>query len=229
MRIIKENKLIEKINSYNLSFCEVKSFNLSNSIHLKLSDVEAFLKFVKDNDFKVIYYLYKYYKSEDYFIPFDWYSEETKDFKIDVEKHNAQVKEINFNLPKSLSLFTLHHGVFSGVEFADFWMENNEKLSVADDAIETIENKFYGEEDKFKKTNREDRKRDEKELREIIINDPEFKYCKNQDIRYWYLADLLEAKEMNKYKYLFKPHFGIAQSGKAKVFMDKTWMIYNEK
>jgi hypothetical protein len=58
--------------------------------------------------------------------------------------HSNQL--ISFNKASYLVLSPIFNGVFSGIDFADFWMENDEKLNVEDYSVETIENKFYGEE-----------------------------------------------------------------------------------
>ncbi|MFP3441592.1 hypothetical protein R0K18_28070, partial [Pantoea sp. SIMBA_133] len=86
----------------------------------------------------------------------------------------------------------------------------------SEEMLEDFDNKFYGEGEKAN-ISKQKRKEDEKELREIIFNDPDFKYCKNQDLRYWYLVDLLEEEEMKKYQYIVKP-YGISNTGKIKVF-----------
>lgn len=90
-----------------------------------------------------------------------------------------------------------------------------------------MENKFNREITKITTIKKEEQKEDEKKLRGIIFNDPEFEYCKNQELRYWYLVELLENEEMNKYNYLVQPP-GIPHMGKIKMFMDKTWILYKD-
>jgi hypothetical protein len=65
-------------------------------------------------------------------------------------------------------------------------------------------------------------------LREIIFNDPGFKFCKNQELRFWYLAELLEKENMKKYDYLIQPP-GIPLMGKIKMFMDRTWVLFKKR
>ena len=228
MRIPRANKLIERIVTYDLRGFEVESYQLANKVQLKSMSVDLFLNHVKDSCSKSIFYLYKYYKKEDYIIPLDWYSEETEKFKADVENHNSEVEKYDFDIPNKMSLFTIIEGIFLGVEFFDEWLEV-EMLEDAEEMIEKIEEKYYGSRHELKRTKREDKKRDEEELRKILFNDPEFAYCKNQDMRYWHLGELLELDEMKKYRYLFEPNFGIPSTGKAKVFLDKTWMLYLEE
>lgn len=80
---------------------------------------------------------------------------------------------------------------------------------------------------RFQFKDNSEKKDKEKELREIIFKDPEFKYCKNQESRYWYLLELLEQDGMEEYRYLAEDP-GVYFNGKVKMFMDKTWTIYKE-
>ncbi len=226
MAIIKKEQLIEKCSKYNLIPLEVGLLKISNQIHLKLDNTETYLKFASDSNFKYVYYNYTYYDADNYIIPDDWYSEQSKEYITVIRQHNQQVKSLDFDSPKKLTLFVLEYGTFIGIELNNFWIEN-QGIDVSEEMIETFDNKFYRK-GKKANTSKEKRKKDEKELREIIFNDSEFKYCKNQDLRYWYLVELLEEEDMKKYKYLVEP-YGISISGKIKVFMDKTWMFFKER
>jgi hypothetical protein len=125
-----------------------------------------------------------------------------------------------------LTLFILQNGTFLGVDLDNPWIAN-QGISLAEETIELIENMFYREVKKISAYKKDQQKDDENKLRETIFNDPEFRFCKNQDLRYWYLVDLLEKENMIKYDYLFQP-YGILHNGKIKWFMDKTWMLNKE-
>ncbi|MBV7508977.1 hypothetical protein KW850_27625 [Bacillus sp. sid0103] len=227
MAIIKKQQLIEKINDYNLLPLEVSVLKISNQIHLKLDEIEEFLKFASDSNLKYVYYFYTYYHSGEYIIPSDWYSEYSKEFKAVVRQHNQQIKSLDFDSPQRLTLFILQNGTFVGVELNNFWIEN-QGISVAEEIIEVFENKFYREVKKISANKKVQQKDDENELREIIFNDPEFKLCKNQALRYRYLIELLEKENMMKYDYLVQP-YGYHKDGKVKWFMDKTWELFKER
>jgi 16S rRNA G966 N2-methylase RsmD len=227
MAIIKKQKLIEKINDYNLIPLEVNALNISNQIHLNIDKIEDFLKFASDWNSGYLYYYYTYYHSGEYIIPLDWYSEYSKEFKIEVRQYNQHIKSLDFASPKSLTLFVLQNGTYVGVVLENPWMDN-QGISVAEEAIEVIENKFYREVKKISANKKVQQKEDENELREIIFNDPEFKLCKNQALRYRYLIELLEKENMMKYDYLVQP-YGYYKDGKVKWFMDVTWELYKER
>jgi len=226
MAIIKENQLIEKCSTYDLIPLEARLVEISNKLHLNLDDAEEFLKFASNSNCKYVYYIYRYYQLDNYIIPSDWYSEESVKYKAAVSQHNQQIKLLDFDSPNKLTLFILENGTFVGIELNNFWLENH-GIEMSEEMIELFDKKHYRK-GKKASTNKEKRKEDEIELREIICNDPEFKYCKNQDLRYWYLVELLEEEAMKKFKYLVEP-YGIAINGKIKMFMDKTWMQFKER
>lgn len=227
MSIMKSEYLNKKISNYNIIPLEVSALKISNQLYLNIDNIEDFLKYASDSNFKYVYYHYTYYSSEEYIIPTDWYSEYSTEFKTEVRAHNQHIKSLDFSSPKSLTLFILQNGTFVGVELNNPWIEN-QRIHTAEDTIEFMENKFYREVTKISANKKEQQKEDETQLREIIFKDPEFKICKNQELRYWYLVELLEKDNMKKYDYLIQPP-GIPHMGKIKMFMDKVWILYKEQ
>ncbi|AKG03382.1 hypothetical protein AAV35_000335 [Salimicrobium jeotgali] len=227
MSIITSKHLKEKIINYNLIPLKVSLLKISNQIYIDLDNVEDFLNFASGSNLEYIYYYYTYYNSEEYIIPNDWYSEYSKEFKTEVIQHNRYIESLDFDSPRNLTLFTLQNGTFVGIELGNQWIEN-QGICVAEEAIEIIENEFYREVKKVNDSKKIQQKNDENNLREIIFKDTEFRFCKNQELRYWYLVELLEKENMVKYKYLVEP-YGIPNNGRIKIFMDKTWELYKER
>lgn len=227
MAIITNENLKKEIKNFNLFPLEVSVLNITNKVYLEIDNIDEFLKFASVSKFEFVYYYYTYYKCEEYIIPIDWYSEHSKEFKTKAHQHNRLIESLDFASPKSLTLFILQNGTFVGVKLYNPWIENQD-VKLAEETIEEIENEFYLEVKKITSSNKVQRKDDEKTLRGIIFNDPEFAYCKNQELRYWYLVELLEKEDMKKYEYLVKP-YGAPQIGKVKMFMDKTWILYKER
>lgn len=227
MSIIKKQTLIEKIKSYNLIPLEVYALNISNQIHLNLDKIEDFLKFTRESNNCYLYYYYTFYNSGEYIIPLDWYSEYSKEIKTEIHQYNQYIESLDFSLPKSLTLFVLQNGTYVGVVLENLWIDDQD-ISIAEQAIEVIENRFHHEVKKISANKKVKQKEEENELREIIFNDPEFKLCKNQALRYWYLIELLEKENMMKYDYLVQP-YGYYKDGKVKWFMDITWDLYKDR
>ncbi|UOQ47731.1 hypothetical protein MUN88_17005 [Gracilibacillus caseinilyticus] len=227
MTIPTNELLIKTIEENSLIPIEVNTMKISNQIQLNINEVDDFFQIVKNSNCYNVYYYYTYYDSEEYIIPFDWYSEYLDEFKKIVSKHNKMIKSLNFDIPKSLTLFMLQNGTFVGIQLENPWIEN-QGIYVAEAAIEEIEDSFDHEVKRVVADKEEKRKQDEKELREIIFNDPEFKYnCKNQQLRHRYLANLIQKEGMEKFDYLVEP-FGAPHIGNAKMFMDLTYELYKE-
>lgn len=227
--IIRNENLINKINKYELIPLEIELENISSRVHLNMFTVDGFLNFAREANSKHVYYNYTYYKLEDYLIPQDWYDNQVREVQIAVRDHNKLVKSLDFSMPTSLLLFILQGGTLIGLKLQCVWLEDK-GIEKAEDTIEAIEDKYYREVKQVKKLKKANKIEDEKKLREMIYRDPEFKYCRNQESRYYYLVDLLEDNQdiMEEYGYLFDP-FGAPHTGKVKMFMDKTWMLYKDR
>ena len=226
MAIMKSQYLKKKVSNYNIIPLEVSALKLSNQLYLNIDKIEDFLEYTNESNSKYIYYHYSYYISAEYTIPTDWYSEYSKEFRTEIRIHNQHIKSLDFDSPKSLILFILQNGTFVGIELKNPWIEN-QGIYRADKMIEFVENKFNREVKETKITKKEQQKEDESQLRNIIFNDPNFEFCKNQELRYWYLVGLLEKEDMKKYDYLLQSP-GIPHTGKIKMFMDETWRLFKE-
>jgi hypothetical protein len=228
MAIIKREKLIEKTNLNKLIPLEVKVLKVENQIYLDIEEIEEFLKFARDSNFVYVYYYYTYYNLESYLIPIDSYSDEyEKKLKTEVRRYNKQLESLDFRTPKSVTLFVLNSSTLVGIELNDPWIDKK-GFSKVEYAVEEIENEFNFEVKRAKTIRNANQKEDENQLREIIFNDTEFIiHSKNQDLRYWFLVELLEREEMKKFRYLVHP-YGIPVNGKVKAFMDITNILYKE-
>jgi hypothetical protein len=227
MSIMKGEDLKKKISNYNIIPLEVSTLKISNQLYLNIDKIEDFLKIAVDYNVMYVYYHYTYYNCSDYIIPQDSYSEYSKEFKTEIHTHNQHINSLDFGLPKSLTLFILQNGTFVGVELNNPWVADQD-IYTAEDTIEYMENKFFREVTKISTNKKVQQKEDEIQLREIIFKDPDFKFCKNQELRYWYLVELLERENMKKYDYLVQPP-GVPHMGKIKMFMDKTWILFKDR
>jgi len=227
VKLIKKNSLKDTIIGYGLIPLETIKYEFVNKVYIGIG-VEEFLEFAVKSKFEYIYYYYTYYSIEDYIIPYELYSEYSKEFRKEVQLYNNAIKAFDFETPKSLTLFSIQSGTFVGIILKDLWLEDD-GYSEATYAMDEFEDKFHHEVKVRTAIDREKQRKDEEELIQIIFNDPKFAYnCKNQDLRYHYLIDLLERDGMSKYQYLVEP-FGIAVSGNAKMFMDRVWQSYKEQ
>jgi hypothetical protein len=227
LEILKPEELIKKAKEYNLIPIEVKSVDTTNKVILNVQGIESFLEMANSLGSEYIYYLYSYYDKASFIVPEEEYKYEEK-LQEEINRYNIKIESIDFNVPYRLILFIIQNGTFIGIELFHYWIEEM-GLETAELVMDTLESEFNSEVKSAKSKNREQRREDEERLREIILNDPDFPMqSKNQDLRYWYLADLLDQEVMKPFRYLVEP-FGIPHTGKAKVFMDITFMLYKEK
>lgn len=228
MEIVKQEELIRKANEYSLIPVEVRSVDTTNKVILNVERLEDFLEMANNLGSEYIYYRYNYYNKDGFIVPEEDYKYEEEKLQKEIKRYNKEIDSIDFDVPYRLILFMIQNGTFIGIELIHYWTEEM-NLKTAEIVMDTLEGESYSEVKSVKSKKREQRKEDEEKLREIILNDPEFPiHSKNQDLRYWYLADILDQEEMKPYRYLVEP-FGIPHTGKAKVFMDITFMLYKEK
>ena len=202
------------------SFIPVQLKEIHNQKKLILeNDLESFFDLVKSFNQEHVFYKYGFYNQEDYFIPNYHFEEFPKEYQDAITNHNSELDQFDFNTPKQLEIFIIKDGVLIGIQFNNYFLEENN--------IPSAEDKTYEINYRFQFKDNSEKKDKEKELREIIFKDPEFKYCKNQESRYWYLLELLEQDGMEEYRYLAEDP-GVYFNGKVKMFMDKTWTIYKE-
>lgn len=124
MSILKSEYLKKKISNYNMFPLEVSALKFSNQLYLKIDAIDDFLKYANEFNFDYVYYHYSYYKFGEYIIPTDWYSEYSKEFKIEARAHNQRIKSLDFGSPKKLTIFVLQNGTFVGIEISNPWIDN---------------------------------------------------------------------------------------------------------
>lgn len=217
--IIDKQCLNQKLSDYGFIPVEVAAMNKTEKIYL-WSDLEAFLDLARTFEQKHVFFEYYFYDKDDYIIPESRYKDSHQEYQKKVQERNDLVDQINFDFPSRLTVFIIKDSTLIGVLFDNNWLDKNNILT-AEEALEDIDFNFRPQ----NKTKKEE---DEREMREIIFNDPEFMFCKNQDLRFQYLRNFIEKAEHEKFLYLVMPS-GSPRSGKAKMFLDKTWLLYQDK
>ena len=225
--IVRQNELQEYVLEKDMVLLEISNIDFKNFIMIKFKDIQEFFDYASSREAKEFFFTYSYFEKDEYIIPNDWYSKYPKSFKNRVKEHNNRISNLDFSKPYLLKMFILIEGALVGFKIEDNWMQENDIFD-AEETIEILEDHFSKEVSAINKVEKKQRKEDEQELINIMINDPEFKNCKNQHLRHEYLADLLSNENMKKFNYLVDP-FGAPQIGKAKNLLDKAWMLYKEK
>lgn len=228
MKLFTQQSLEEIIKNRNLYPVHLDYFSLQSIIVLKLDNIEDFLKIAIDFKVDKVFYSYTYYSSDVYIIDEEQYDSEIPQLKTIIKKHNDKLSKLDFERPSGLHIFILYEGSYLGFYSQDIWLE---EMGFYESDIQSviIEGEFKEKNVSILKDISKRKTQLKEELREKILNEEDFKYKKNQDSRYRYLVDLLvNSEEYAKYSDLLQP-FGMPSHGNIKLFMDETWLIYQEK
>jgi hypothetical protein len=139
-----EEKLVEMVLEADLLPTKVREVKISNNIVMITEPENKYLEFVKKTGIRYLFYIYTYYDVEKYLIPYDWYSDYAKTFKVVIQNHNQSLKELDFRVPYKLTLFMLLDGTYIGAEYQDEWLAAL-GIDEAEKEFEKIETKFYHE------------------------------------------------------------------------------------
>jgi len=196
-------------------------------LDLALESIESTLALADKYEAKVVYCYYVFYNKDDYVIPRDYYDAYSKAFIAEVDAYNQFVRKQNFKSPWRVVAFIVADGLKIGFEFIDERLHEKD-ITPSDEKIEELEAKFYSEVEEKKEKDNNEKERKLEELREYILNDPEFElYARNQNLRYEYLRKLYYEDRFSSHMELLEP-FGAPHIGKAKNFMDQLSMIYKQ-
>ena len=203
-------------------------FLVNNKINLSYSNYEEFIEFAKTINVKHIFYNYVYTSIGDYLIDVELYDNYSENVLREMKKHNKEIKKIDFNRPSTQQIALIEYGFFMCVQLEDYWIEDIE-IETKTEKVESIKSEYSKEVSEINNVKKAETEHDKNELREIILNDPEFYHCKNQQLRYYYLTKLFDEREdIDRFHYLVSP-YGAPHIGKIKNFMDETWRLFRER
>lgn len=228
--MISHEEIIKVIQNNHMRPIWLKDVRESNISILNDNDLEKFIEFARLNMAERIYIKYSYYDSSDYEI-YGEYDNLSGRAIEEIKEYNSTVNSIDFTKPSKVVIFTFIDSMLLGIEHVDDWIQSSEvidplgkyeeiKLKYEFDYIDEIAQTRRVTKDKFKP--------EKDRLMNIILNDHEFGYKKNQDSRYWYFQDLMDKPEMEEYRELLIP-YGAPFGGNVKMFMDDVWRIFKEQ
>ena len=108
------------------SFIPVQLKEIHNQKKLILeNDLESFFDLVKSFNQEHVFYKYWFYNQEDYFIPNHHFEEFPKEYQDAITNHNSELDQFDFNTPKQLEIFIIKDGVLIGIQFNNYFLEEN--------------------------------------------------------------------------------------------------------
>lgn len=194
---------------------------------ISLENFDEFIRFLKFNEVKSIFYRYAYNEDDidEYLITEEILREIDLDKQEliidDVKEYNSTIESINFDLPYAMQLFfILDKVVYSYIE------TNNEvdliesPKNILNDILEDHKEEF---EDLMEK-NKSKLIKLKEELKNVILEDNNFRFCSNQRLRASYARELMESNEFkNKYKACFRDAKGYFRHYEVGEFVELIW------
>lgn len=225
-------KMIDDMEKCGIKVYKVQKFN-RETVSL---EYDVFLQLIEEMGVKYVFYTLQYYEegeckiSEEYL---DWeYLRNEMDispkillrFSDEINEYNQKLAQVDFDIPTEITMYCIHDDIAfrsyvdnrSQMLAGEPLMNNDDKLlEIARCRMEDIKDVIQEEQQEIEDLRNE--------LKEIILEDPEFEKCTNKDIRYRYLMRLY-----TKLDERFEPLIGYDAHNKNmyrldSVFIDEVW------
>ena len=233
MNTLSINELHKILKQADLTIYEVEAPD--NIDGFKFASITNFVKFIKDCNIKTCF-LSTIYSTIDNYIINEEMANEAIDVENDlgrkilkkIEEYNNSLKFVDFSNPEEILLVVLYEGKYFYFEhFNDIYLEN-QPLIEPEAKMEEILNLFNEE------LTEEINKRNDlietqtAKLKEFILNDPEFKLCKNKSLRKSYIHNLFRNRLGDEFKDLKTYWFNHEINYLYKGVVNLVEMIWNE-
>lgn len=198
-----------------------------NTVKLDTSDIQIFLKYIKERNIKAVFYCYDCADRR----PFDISNINGRDndlLKIAEDEINSYMKkiaEIDFDQPAILELFCIDNGVIISMQVIAPWLT---EIMPASKFFDFLKEKF--EKDLTRVKSNRINKRDAilEELRTILLNNSDFALCTNQNLRRDFIRRFLRLNENEKYRQAFLDEAGYIDLNATQRFVDIVYAVYKQ-
>lgn len=202
----------------------INCFNITSSndymMHLEENNLNEFLRFIKANNIKNVFYEFNRYDEEDFLIDEDEFDQDIYLLiEGDIIRHNEQIEKIDFSKPNEITIFCIYEGNFICITEENYWCKEL-------DASKKVMNLLNDNNDKINNIKNKQKLNLDiliEELKNLILNDDEFKKCSNQSFRRKYMSSIFEREENEKYKQLFLERNVLMKYGTSINFIDMIW------
>ncbi len=196
----------------------------ANSIQLTTSDIQVFIKIAKDSNVKTVFYSYDYVNKDIYNI--DRVRHDNDLSKVASDEIVEYMKNINthdFDQPAILELFFMNYGTIISMKIIDHWVE---ELTPANKFIDFLEMKYSEKLTEVKSDRYEQKDALLEELKTLLLNDSEFIYCTNRDLRRDFMRKFLIKPDNRKYVQAFLNDNGYLNQNELQNFVDMVYAVY---
>lgn len=222
--MIEKNQFLKYIENQNLNTYEtnISEVVFKSSIFLKEDNLDELIKLSKENDVKNIFFYYEYDSLENYLITEEmlenYDNELINPLKNNIDSYNKEISKLDFTIPLYLTAYVIIQGNFVSILKQNDWVEELELL----EGKEKLESLIYENKkilDEYFSRKNEKNLEKFKMIRDIIINDPEFKKATNQKLRLEYAS--LFPKKNKEYNDLYNKNRHTFVN-----FIEKIWKEY---
>lgn len=217
-KFLKENGLIA-----------FKSENVpKNTVRIESGDIQLFLKYVKENNIKTVFYRYGYADKDAFSISNLRNGVDNDLLRIAEKEINAyaeKAKNMDLDRIASLDLFCIDSGIIVSIQTFAPWLF---EIDPPSDFFKSLEEKYGEELTKIKNDRNNNREAVLDELRMILLNDREFVLCSNKDLRWEFMRKFLAMKDNERYRQAFLDDDGYFDPYEAKNFADITYAVYKQ-
>lgn len=231
--MIEEKELLNKMKREGINCFAVtspKELDRDNMIYLENNDIDEFIKFVKLNNIKSIFYKYYTFNSDLFYITEELAEDIDDDviklIKNDIEEWNRKIDEVDFDIPVEVFIFCMYESHYITINYQNEFWDN--QMSAKEKLLELLESNANKVNDIIEE--RENEKENLKEkLKEYILNDDEFKICTNKSLRKNYMYELYRRKDIEEFKDLFWQENGYFKGTDPAVsFIELVWRTYKD-
>lgn len=208
----------------------LKSKNVpENKIRLDTADIQIFLKHIKENNIKTIFYCYSC-ANKDVFDVSNIRNGRDNDLleiaKNEINEYVNKIEKIDFGQSAILELFCIDNGVTISMQITAPWLEI---LMPASKFFARLKEKYERDLTKIKLNRSNEKDAILEELRTVLLNNSEFALCTNQNLRRDFIRRFLMMKGNEQYRQAFLGNDGYINLYEAQSFVDMTYAVYKQK
>lgn len=194
--------LQQELASNRIKYYEIFSLGTIVAAGLYLGDLNAFIKFVKEQRIPFVLCCENYINPDEYIISDDVIAQFAykipKDFikevNNDIQRYNNKLISLESNYPKSIVLACLYQGHYFYTSFENAFSIDGREIVSPKDVLNSILLNNQSKLEQIKRNQTDTIELQKSELRDYILSDPSFRNQTNQRFRRNYIIDILSSK-----------------------------------
>ncbi|MEG1310487.1 MAG: hypothetical protein RSD47_00630 [Romboutsia sp.] len=225
--------LKEEFNKSNIKCIEGTCIIANKLPIIEINQLNEYINLLSDLKAKNVFYSLCYYDDEEYFIDediiLDEYGEKALNLAKDkISEYNKKMESFDFDIPYRINLYFIKDNIAYLSYLEDDWL-NQHEVFTANVELEIMIEDIEPELEKVELEHQKSVEELGQELKKLILNDEEFKFCSNQSLRASYTRKLMNSTIFEKYKIYFKIGNGRYNDIDIYNFVELLWKKMNSK